>query len=362
MYSLFSRPQPIHGPEIVPANWDYLKRSYDAEVRKIVAYFSNRPFFVKSNHLLCRIINTALAPIHYDLLHFYTVTDARAEYVARHFKLTSSGGPGQFFQGDFYGEGMEEIILYDDELFSLSDVVNNWKNVQAVKVIDHPISTLNLMVPNGIKHSTEEGRAVISINIAKLMIQYRCFVLEQKRRLDAGGTSLLGVTHFVAMYVLPNMLYSHTDKVILNRLMNLALGAPMGAATMTYVFPVKRLDNALDKSLLTIVKYLENRSMDYSTYLRNCPAIFAEDQLDALKMPDIGPTRQVWWALQLSRLSVIEFLITHGGQKGINANRSLIGKMKIDISRLMNEHVFTLVLPKYEAQQIESEFGQLLKT
>lgn len=335
---------------------------YDAEVRKIVSYFQTRPFAVKSNHLLCRIINTALAPIHYDLLHFYTVTDSRAEYVARHFKLTSSASFGQIFQGDFYGEGMEEILLFDDEMFSITDAVADWKNIQAVKVVDHPISSLNLMIPNGIKHSTEEGRAIISIHVTKLMIQYRSFVLEQKRRIENGGTSLLGVNHFVSMYVLPNMLYSHTDKVILNRLMNLAEGAPMGSPLMTYVFPIKRLDKALDRALLTTVNYLEDRSMDYSSYLRNCPAIFAGDQLDALKMPDIAPTRQAWWAMQLARLSVVEFLIDHGGQKGVGANRSLIGRMKIDLSRLLNDHVFTAVLPKYEAQAIESQFNQLLRT
>lgn len=359
MYELFSRPQVIKSPEITPGEWDYLKRMYEAEISKIVTYFQNRVLSVKSEHLLCRMINTLMVPIHYDDQRFYTATDARAEFIARHFNMTSSIGPGRLFDGVFYGEGVQEILLLDNDPFSMYDLNTNWRDIQAVKVLSHPVSSTNLMVPNGNVHSTETGRAVISIHLTKLMAQFRAFTLDQIRRHETEGKGMLSVRHFVAMYVLPNMLYTHTDQVIWNRLANLINYAPMGESLRSYVFPIRNMDDKLDKCLLKITKHLRNRQMDFSGYLSNMPAVFAEDQLAALAMPDMAPTRQVWWAMYLTRLPVIETLLEIGDHRGRISNLTHINRMKVQISRLLDENVFVRHFEKHQAQEIEDRLERL---
>jgi hypothetical protein len=133
------------------------------------------------------------------------------------------------------------------------------------------------------------------------------------------------------------MLYRHMDGVIMNRLMNLFYGAPMGTAYRQHPFLLYDYRHKLDQSLGIYLKHIENKSLRYEDMLRNLPAVFFNSQLDALKLPDYAPTRQVQWSLLLARLPVIQFLIDVGGDAGRRRNGTVLNSLNRLITRLLRD-------------------------
>ena len=359
MYQLFSQPYTAANAIIRPPGMELVRRTYEREISKIVNWYNNRVVTVKSNHLLVRLLDIASIPIEYDLDRYIEAAVTRSPYVARHFNFTSAINYGKFFEGDFYGPGNQELILFSDEDFDYRNCINNWQQLTAVKVLLHPISDLGLFLPNGTNGSTDTGLVVIEVNLPMLLVQYRYFLFQQMAKQGTADTSLLSTAHFVAQYVLPNMLSSHTDLVILNRLMNLYYGAPMGAATKRYPFAISNYSDKLDRVLGDILKRIEDHSTSYFSNLKTIPTVFAEDMQAALLMPDIAPTRQVWWALLLSRFRIMTFLIDTGGERGQSANRSYINKLQLDLKRLDSENILETKLPDNLFHEIQYEIDRI---
>ena len=361
MYELFTERFLSNSSITRPPGFDLIQRIYQRDIEKIVEYFHSRVYAVKSNHLLCRLLGVGGVPASYSLDRFLEVAIARAPYVAKHFNFTSSINYGEVRQGNstvFYGPSCSEIILYNEDYFDASQVASNWKSAQAVKVLEHPISDLGLIIPNGYKNSSDYGLAVISVNIPMLLVQYRGFVLEQMRKVNDGSESLLGETHFVHMYVIPNMLYSHAELVVVNRVMNLFYGAPQGSATKRYPFPIVDYSDKMDKELSQVLKHITDTRMLYASFLKNIPSIFAEDAQMALEMPDIARTRQAWWAMLITRLRIMKFMLDAGSSTGMNA--ALVNKLKIDFKRIRDEHVLSTVLPHDLLEGIEETIDEIL--
>lgn len=344
MFQLFTKPFSSQNGVIKPPEFEYIQRTYQHQLSNIVDYYHNRVYAVKSQHLLVRLLTINEIPINYDIERYMEVAYTRSPFVAKNFRLTSDINYGDVKPSVFYGDDNNEIILYDETYFDLYEASKDWKNIQAVKVIEHPFSDMGLALPTGIKTSTDTGLVVMSINIPLLMLQYRQFSLEQQIRVNT-EEGYLGATHFVHMYVLPNILYSHIELCVVNRLINLFYSAPMGDSLKRHPFHVIDYRDKVDKSLLGIVKRLKKTRMLYFSVLKNIPSFYHEDSQQSLQVIDIAPTKQVWWALLISRLRIIQFIIDIGGESGIRMNMTLINKLHIDLKRLLEENVIKSLLP-----------------
>ena len=360
MFQLFTKVYDSQNAVIRPPEFELIKRTYQTQLRNIIQYYHDRVYAVHSNHLLCRLLTTAEIPVHYELERYLEIAYTRSPYTAKYFNFTSDISYGQVKPSIFYGDLNEEIILYNEDDFNIDEAVKDWRNIQAVKVIEHPFSDLGLLLPTGVNHSTDTGLVVMSINVPLLLIQYRGFVLEQMIAANTGSVSMLGVAHFVHRYVLPNILPSHLELCIVNRLMNLHYGAPMGDALKRHPFPIIDYSNKLDRVLSVIVKRLERTKMLYFSMLKTIPSVSHEDGQSSLIMPDIARTRQVWWAMLLARLRIIAFLVDIGGSSGISMNRSLINKLIIDLKRLQDENMLKSLLPEDLYFDMQSTIQELL--
>lgn len=341
MLDLFSSRPVAHVTAISDPAFPYLRTAYRREVTDIINYYQQRVYAVKNNHLLARILYALSIPMQYETLQYASVAETRAAYVASSFRLTSELTAGRVFDGVFYGPGCPEVILHRECYFDPLRATQHWKHLAAVQVHRHPQSHTGLLLPNGKTTCTEQGIAVLSVNIALLAVQYRGFVLEQYRQQQNGATSLLGINHFIHMYVLPNMLYRHVDYLLLNRVLNLYYGAPMGQATLKHPFLIYDYNQKLDRSLSVYLTQLKKRNLTLTDTLMSLPAVYAEQQRAALQLPDYAPTRQVEWALVLSRLPVIQLLVdlslSHTGRRDrddFNALRRLLTRLLRDQSLL----------------------------
>lgn len=358
MYQLF---EDYNDPTVSvskPPGFNYIARIYNREIQTIVNYYNSRAFYLNNTNLLVRILNSFSVPIEASIDRYVEMATTRGPYIAKFFDLTSEINFGKVHNGIFYGDKVKEILIYNESYFSPYSIGKDWQSLRPVTVLDHPISDLKLLLPNGKVNSTAEGLAVIAIDIPLLLTQYRYFLMDQEYNTE----SVLGANHFVYKYVLPNMLYSHIDLVILNRLMNLHYGAPMSSNLYKYPFPIVDYSQAVDKDLKRVLTRLKNSRTPYFGYIQNMVSIANPSMVDSLKMPDLAKTRQVWWALFLSRLKVMKFLIDVGGSDGVRTNGYFIGKLKLDIKRLTNERIFDIMLPPdmlFDVKETLDEIRQL---
>lgn len=346
MYQLFTKRFEANNSIIRPGAFELLRRIYQREIFNIVSYYNDRVYAVKSNHLLCRVLNTVGVPLQYELDRYTEASVARSPYVAKHFNFTSEINYGKFHEGVFYGEGSKELIISNDIYYNPYEEYSRWKQIRAVEFLDHDISNLSLLLPDGHTSNSETGLAVISINLPLLLLQYRGFVLEQAAKISSGESVRLGVTHFVHMYVLPNMLQSHIEIAIFNRLNNLYTGAPMGESYKSHPFFISDYSNKVDSVLKIILKHIKDSGMLYYSMLKNIPSLFNEDGQVNFMMPDMAKTRQCWWALYLTRLKMEKFLIDCGGDRTAGNNGMYLNKLKIDTKRLLDENIMQSVLYK----------------
>jgi hypothetical protein len=118
----------------------------------------------------------------------------------------------------------------------------------------------------------------------------------------------------------------------------------------------KRVDNVLRQ----LVKYLRNKTLPYSGYLKLIPAIYSEDGQETLIVPDHIKTRQNWWALYLSRLDTMKMLMELGGQMGVARNGELIARAKVDSKRLLQENIYGSQLPAAMSEQVVNRLKLLV--
>lgn len=344
MLEIFNTPDPFSYAQEHFPEFDYIKRIYLRELANVENYYHNRVYSVKSNHFLSNILYHMDVPMSYSAEQYANVATTRAPYVANALKITSEINYGRYVQGVFYGRGCTEILIHDTEYFSPSQVEKDWKSVCAVNVLLHPKSDLKLLLPNGRDTSDETGLVVVSINVALLAFQYRCFCQDQALKPTA-GQSQLGIPQFIHMFVLPNMLYSHLDMVIINRMMNLFYKVPMGKPYLKHPFPVADLSKRLDHFLLNTMQHLQNQEMSYEQMLKNIPAFDFPSMDEALAIPDLAPTRQVKWALLLSRLSIMDFMMDLGGVKNQRFNQYHLNRLNRYLIRFDMDNSLISLLP-----------------
>lgn len=341
MYELFTEPRKNYSGLMSDFVLNNIDKRVVEDVSRVTEYYRSGTFYVPNTHLLCRLINTIGTPLSYDVDRYYEVTLARSLFSANSLKLTSSINYGQWHVGEFYYNCPEIIIAYNGE-GSPSELEKGWRDLQPVRVLEAPISNMNYLIPNGMNQSSERGLVVIGIDLVRLMVMYRCFMAIQSDRARKGLDGVLTTKHFVAKYVLPNMLKSQTDFTMFNRLYNLEMGAPMGIPMRKQPFHISDYTAQLDKNLVLFSNRLRNTNRDYENYIEQLPSVFSDSPL---RMPDMADTRQVWWALFLARKRQIEFLLDLGGKNGMQKNGTEIASLKRQVKQFKSDRVFDKVLP-----------------
>jgi hypothetical protein len=345
MQQLFNSQSTIAHSILRYAEWNYIRAGLKRNLETVKQYYNTRIMAVKSNHLLCRIINTADVSHNLEIERYYDILDTKANAVSNVFLITSPVNKGKLFDGVFYGQGTTEIIISSQESFNPEVVFKDWKNAKPVTVLLHPRSDLNLLLPNGKATSNESGLAVISINIPMLLVQFRGFTTDQLYLNSETSIGLQGVAHFVHRYVLPGLLESHLDIALFNRISNLILGAPMGSSTMQHPFVMPDYTGEVSRIQNRIVCDLQNRSMEYKGMLEMIPAVSTQSMIEGTAMPYIPSTRQITWVETISRLDYLLALIKLGGSESIKLNRSLINAIVFDCRLLFQSNSLNNVLP-----------------
>ena len=289
-------------------DWNYLKAGFQASLKIVTAYYRTYPGRVDASHFLIKLIYGVGVARSLPLDRFYAMCSSKALGVAMANKMTSAISKGQLFDGQFYGKGVREVLIGHDDDFDFQDAAKNWQNLEPIKVLSHPKSDLGLNIPDGTGDGLEEGVAVIAINIPMLALQYRQWSEIETARAEAVGDSPRGITHFIYSYPLTNMLYSHLDVTLFNRLYNLLNNIPLAEINKRHSFFLTDYDNKLNVVQKKQLEILASGQRSFNGMLKTIPMVSVDTLADLAKLPDVALTRQVIWALCLARLEMLSFL------------------------------------------------------
>ena len=324
MFKLFRIEDRTTQPIQIAPEWNYIKTNTAINIQRIQQYYRSNTVAVPSQHFLVRLLQSIPTPRSMDLDSYYRSVNAIALNHATSMQMTSAYYRGKFFTGVAYGKQALECLLVVDDVFNYQKAHDEWEDVVAVKPIMHDKTDLSLLFPNGSGYSTEPSNSVLLVNLPMLAVQYRAFCLAHPSK---------AAMHFVAQYVLPNMLKDHLDLCFINRLMNRYYGKPTTTTYLTkYPFGLVNLESQIDYAIDKILNYIRTAPKRFDLILKTIPSFSKENAYKALLMPDIAITKQVHWASMWARLKYMAFLCDISEEYVLRTNQSEVNEIILELN------------------------------
>lgn len=331
-------------------NTEFILRSYQREIEKVIEYYNRSNFTVNAKHLINRLLYNYQIPLEYDDQSYLRAANARANVISRAYRFLNELNFPNAYKANFYNQTQKEIYTYTQEYINLVDFKLYYKKASPVNVLLHHESDISLALPLSSDRSYDLGNlSFISINLPLLSLQYKYYQIQEL----ANQESVTGIEHFVIKNALPPMLYSHFDMSVFNRAYALFYSIPFTHTKAKLPFKVIDYKDKLDKILNYAIERCRNRSIKYTAMLEHFPSIYKESLLESLKLPEYTPTRQAHWGYFYTRIKVMEFLIDLGGQNGLLANRDEINDLKREVRYFKSDNVFTKVFDEDSLEYLE---------
>lgn len=357
MFSLFELKNDFGITTRLSNDWLNVKTGLKLELEKVMQYYKQHVYAVASDHLLVQLLGNINIPTHISLERYMLNLDVRCNDLTRVFGFTSSVYRGKVHYDNFFF-GSTELILVDDSLFDEKEVYDNWRDVVAIEVIRHPVTTLQLSLPNGGNNSSDRGIAVLSINLQKLAVQYKAFRdNEAKLAKSVPDYQEKSVMQFVHMFVLPNMLPSILDGIVFNRLYCASIGMPFGEQYTRHPFHVIDWTKRLDRTLGLALEYLQQSKTSFTGALRSIGLVTKDNLEEYSQLPDIAKTRQVMWVLISSRLPLLIWLLWLNEKNGNSGNIKEVNILKRYFTRVKQNNQIVTQLPSAFRDELFEEIG-----
>ncbi len=90
---------------------------------------------------------------------------------------------------------------------------------------------------------------------------------------------------------------------------------------------------------------LKRQEKNFVGILQNVPAAIRENMERVMHVPDMAPTRQVIWALAISRFPVLEFVLDQAHRTPQTKNQSDVDRLNRTFLLWKNMRVFEGVMP-----------------
>lgn len=343
------------------AGWNYVKNGLQTNLEKVISYYQLNATAVDASHILNRIITTLAFGNHYEPRLYEGLLDRSVTQYAGVLGLTSSVSKGLIHTGEFYGRNSKEIIIaHTGQDYNLSEVCKKWQDISAVEVIHHPYTDLCLNIPDGRVDSIESGLSIIAIDFKLLGLQYKMFKENEERIASQTGKPKRTLQQFIRCYVLTNMLKSHLDYVIFNRLYCEHKGIPVNKARGNHPFGLIELNYQLSEVQKLQLKMISNTAYRFSDILKTIGAVTKNDLLEVSELPRMALTRQVLWGLIPSRLKMLSFVTTVSGPMGRALNSPEIYRIQLTLREMNTSRVMRSALPLDLYFDVEQELGKIM--
>lgn len=335
MYTFFERRTTGNKGRWKAPMWSYIDGIIEANAKIVIDYYRKFPLFLNSSHVFSKLVDSLPLCKDGNIPNHITQIEAITDQLVRHFGFTSAISRGKIHDsGIMLKESTKEIIICINDDFDIFNIEKIWKDVCPITFLYHEMTDLAmpLLHGKGSRYSGEQediGYNVIELNIPLLAAQYECW-RKWNNTLMAGQQHT--VQQFLVSYPMNNALRSFTDWSVFNRLKAFSKDIIVEPYVRAHPFPLTNIEPKIDNVLKAFVKVIKNsKSLDYQNILRSIPEPFDENAWELMRLPVIPTTRQIEWAINLSRLPVINWLLNVGHKAQNTSNLNWFKRRIIDL-------------------------------
>lgn len=361
MYSLVDvDPKREYGVVRLP-EWKAVQDGLKRNLVAMLHHYRHASYSVASDHLLVQFLQSINVPLSLNSERYYSNILANALPTANAFQMTTPFGVGKLFNGVFFHKGVKEVVVAFEEWFRLDKVEADWQNATPVRVLSHPFGSLALQVPNGKFQSSQDGIAVIAVNVSLLAVMYRCFVQSEQSKQNANPDYVQrNIMQFMHMYVLPNMMESYLDYALFNRFEEISrdVWPPRESPRVPIHLP------SYETRMASIYERLNSMLMQSSysapAMLAAIPVVSVPDLRKVMFVPDVAPTRQILWSVILARLPMLLFLVRSAKKNERVRDQSGLHDVEVTLRKLKSQRVLDSTLPKELYQSAMAAIDEII--
>lgn len=321
MYTFFERRTTGNKARWKAPMWSYIDNVIEENAKKVIQFYRNFPLFMNSTHVLSKLVDNLPLCKDGDLPSHISRIEKIAEQQTRTHEFTSPLSKGKIHtDGIMFRPGTKEIVICINELFDVFTINQYWKEACPITFLYHESTDLSIpfLHGKGSRYTGEiedVGYAVIMLDIPLLAAQYECWRL-WNNSLPAGQRHT--IQQFLMSYPLVNAVRSFTDIAVFNRLKCITRGEIIEPYVKSHPFPLTPIEGRVDNVLRAFKVVFERSTLDFQNMLLSIPEPFDANAWELFKLPDVANTRQIEWAMNISRMAVINWLLDYGN-KGMNA-------------------------------------------
>lgn len=342
--------------------WNYVRSGLQKNLNTVVQYYQRFPSRVDGSSLIQKILYSIGIPRDLPIDRFYAAVNSRALNAAMALGFTTSISKGQIFYDNFYGGKCPEVIIGHTTGFDFYQAQRNWEQLQPITILRHPKSDLAMHIPDGGVTSSEEGLAVIAVNIPMLAIQYREWRLREDAMALAAGENPRPVGNYIYSYPLTNAVYSHVDVALFNRLYNRLHGYPNGVTQRRHSFATVDFTRRLDDIQDLLLGILSRNHRQFDGVLKTVPMVSTPDLSRLAELPDTVPTRQVLWGLSAARIKMLSFMFQAQGDEARLRNASEVNRVIRNLEMWNTQQAWMNSMPVGAYMECKYDFDIVMRS
>lgn len=346
MYDWFNKtPDALNNGEHFP-QLDYAVSLIGASIEDYCSYYKRAAIAVNSSHFLLKILNGVPLSLDRDILDFHYTSRSFGMEIANAMGLTTETNYGKVFgPGILYGKNINELIIaYSDDFDfdAIESGVVDWRSLCPLEVLSHPFSDLSLGRVNGKYPSSARGTAVFKLDVGILLHQYRRWFQTEKYAYEAAGTT----QQFLSKYVITNVIWSHMNIVLFNRLFNITFNEQ--SETVKPIHPFYIVDNTtvLDNGLKRLAESFKRRNRTWDEIIEAIPAFNDTNIRDTLRLPATASTQQITWAFVIARLPLIHNLVHLNSMTKNARNSRYMRSLRTFITSIKSDRLIDRRMPR----------------
>lgn len=313
----------------------YISRVAEQVILTYKNYYGDIDKYIPNSHPFMRLLEYIDLPVETPLEEVAYYTREKITVMGSIFGISSYEKKGRpISPGLFYGKNATELFFAHDERFQKHTDDALWHTYSPFKVVRHERTAIDFPYLDGKQVGPEGEVVVISVNIIMLAYQYhmwRRWHFKKSKEIPKSST-------FIGNVLIPGLIDTHMDIVILNRIMNDVHGMPNDDSTQTrhpfYIVDMKgRIASFCEQTASRIAK----KKLKYNEVIHSLTGIRGNLIMDTLVKPETLVTVQNRWVLFLAYAPIFNFLVMLDNQQENNMNLGERGALKYRIKTMLSE-------------------------
>lgn len=335
-YTLFNPVEQLRVPISIDPRARQLRFMFYKDLNNVANYYRSRPQFINNTHILIKLINLLDKGEDEDMNSCYMRVSKTYRNVCSSLGITTYATIGRMHEGEFY-QNTQEYILANEKYFPVSSIQKDWKDLQPVKTLCHEVKKLSFIQPGPLCYCDGAGYSVVEINPVMLLCMYKAYCLDVSAKNKFGYATT--PKEFITRFVFPNMMISHMEQVLANRVADLGNNSVLQAALdinrkkLKQPFYIYSKHEQIDASFKYQLKNLRTKTTSAQQTLSNIGTYVEGNLFELFKYQSSHRSVQLDWIYGLVFLKYFDVL------KSVSYNDSLVKRSKGHLYQMSKELV-----------------------